>query len=539
MFKVMIVDDEILIISLIEKLIDWEKFDMYIVGTADNGMTALQEVKELEPDIVIVDVRMPGYDGITFMQKVREMNEKVRFIVISGHKRFEYAKSAMQYNVEDYLLKPINKGELEQILKKLKEKLESDKQNKEVLFQLDSQLGVSKGKLRSYFFEQLIGGNSKLASDDYGQINQTYFTSFCAGDFRIIKIKLDAQEDNLDKSFTDTLMGRIEALFSEQLEDSCYEYMSMTVSNSLIVLLNYMPIEEENIFRLVKKNFGVIKGILVKFENLFFTAGIGKKVSGLAAVDETMCCADGCLKSRISLGTGILIDESKVREDPGIINIIFSDIHRQKLMEGFRSFQTDKVKLQVLEAFSRADEYRYSNTLIYDEVMSFLSKCFYEYLHQIDIIKGSYEEMRESLDKSLLWCYTSRQMANALILHMNVYIEEYTQSSHEGESPSVRMAKKYIAQNYQNNISLALVAEIVGLSSVYFSVLFKKEMGVNFVDYLNQYRINIAKKLLKDIHHNVNEVAGLAGFPDARYFSKSFKKTVGVTPTEYRNRNIR
>ncbi|KLU68426.1 MAG: hypothetical protein RHS_5755 [Robinsoniella sp. RHS] len=133
MFKVMIVDDEIFIISLIEKLIDWEKYGMCIAGTADNGMTALEEVKRLQPDIIIVDVRMPGYDGITFMQKVRELNDKVKFVVISGHKKFEYAKSAMQYNVEDYLLKPVSKNELEQILQKLGTKLESEKQNEAVL----------------------------------------------------------------------------------------------------------------------------------------------------------------------------------------------------------------------------------------------------------------------------------------------------------------------------------------------------------------------------------------------------------------------
>ena len=85
---------------------------------------------------------------------------------------------------------------------------------------------------------------------------------------------------------------------------------------------------------------------------------------------------------------------------------------------------------------------------------------------------------------------------------------------------------------------MASVAEVVNLSGVYFSVLFKKEVGTNFVDYLNQYRIDMAKKLLKDVRYNVNEVAGLVGFSDARYFSKMFKKNVGVKPTEYRSRNV-
>lgn len=84
MFKVLIVDDEIYVVALIRKLIDWDKFDMKVEGTANDGITALNMVKEINPDLVIVDIRMPGYDGISFMDKVREFNTNVRFIVISG-----------------------------------------------------------------------------------------------------------------------------------------------------------------------------------------------------------------------------------------------------------------------------------------------------------------------------------------------------------------------------------------------------------------------------------------------------------------------
>lgn len=132
---------------------------MDIAGTANDGMDALELVENVQPDIVIVDVRMPGYDGITFMQKVREINDRVHFIVISGHKKFTYAKSAIQYNVEDYLLKPINKKELETILTKLKVKLEQEQQHEQSIKILDDQLGISKKKLRDHLIEQLMSGN--------------------------------------------------------------------------------------------------------------------------------------------------------------------------------------------------------------------------------------------------------------------------------------------------------------------------------------------------------------------------------------------
>ena len=101
MFKVMIVDDEIYVVALIQKLVNWEKYNMEVVATANDGITALHFVEEIKLDLIIVDVRMPGYDGIEFMDKIREFNKKVRFIVVSGHKQFDYAKGAMRNNVED------------------------------------------------------------------------------------------------------------------------------------------------------------------------------------------------------------------------------------------------------------------------------------------------------------------------------------------------------------------------------------------------------------------------------------------------------
>lgn len=538
MFKVMIVDDEIFIISLIEKLIDWEKYGMCIVGTADNGMTALEEVKRLQPDIIIVDVRMPGYDGITFMQKVRELNDKVKFVVISGHKKFEYAKSAMQYNVEDYLLKPVSKNELEQILQKLGTKLESEKQNEAVLKKLDNQLGVSKGKLRSYFFERILNGSLNIPPEDLAAVNQTFFTTFSLGIFQVICVKLDAAESIPDKNFTDTLIGRVQELMADGLAGCCFECLVKTEQNSITMLLNYQANQREEVWKKLRDNFKGIQEVLVKFEQLYITMGMGREVTGLSGFSESYVSAEKCLYTRTALEIGAIIQDSMVKEDPGIIDIIFSDEARVRLAESFKSFQVDKIKLQVLGAFSAGDEYRYRDTCIYHEILQFIHRKFYEYLRQIDIYKGSYEDLEVQLMEKLLWCYTPRQTAAALMDQISIFIEEYTQNSKGGENPSIRIAKKYIAENYAKNISMASVAEVVNLSGVYFSVLFKKEVGTNFVDYLNQYRIDMAKKLLKDVRYNVNEVAGLVGFSDARYFSKMFKKNVGVKPTEYRSRNV-
>ena len=121
MIKVIIADDEKRICTLITKLIDWDNLDMTLVGTANNGIETLELIKKEKPEIVITDIRMPGYDGLDMIERAKKINKDLEFIIISGYSHFEYAKKAISYGVKDYLLKPINKEELFTTLLRVKE----------------------------------------------------------------------------------------------------------------------------------------------------------------------------------------------------------------------------------------------------------------------------------------------------------------------------------------------------------------------------------------------------------------------------------
>ena len=125
MLKVLISDDEIKIIQLIRYLVRWEDFDMEIVGTANDGIKALDFFLSEKPDIVITDIRMPSIDGIQLIQKTLEQDLHPFFIIISGYREFEYAQKAISLGVEDYLLKPLRKKELESVLLKIRNKHQS------------------------------------------------------------------------------------------------------------------------------------------------------------------------------------------------------------------------------------------------------------------------------------------------------------------------------------------------------------------------------------------------------------------------------
>lgn len=536
MFKVLIVDDEIYIISLIQHLVDWERYGMEVVGTADNGITALQEVERLQPDIVIVDVRMPGYDGITFMQKVREIDMRIKFIVISGHKKFEYAKSAMKYNVEDYLIKPISKEELESILGRLKQKLEEEQRSEEQRKAMSMEIGEHHRQIQTRFAEVFFKNQIPEAQLNEADINSSYFTTFTPGGYYGLILKPDSSH-KLDAGFVNTLLGKISEQFSKTLEPCSSEIVLRQQRDSIQAVVNIGEVQDSVFMEELQKFFNAVTDMLKKFEEILFTIAIGTRTGSLAESVGSLAEASMCIQGRMTIGTQRFLHFSEIKEDSGAIHAVLTHSVKEKWKEAIRSLQAGKMKAQILNIFSSAEKFKYQDSLIFMKTASMLYKSFYDYIVQIDLYRDSYEEFWNEFMESACWAYTPRMLADALADQMGRYVREYASEDGQESNPAIRIAKKYILENYTKNITMASMAEIVSLSPVYFSILFKREVGTNFLDYLTQYRLEISKNLLKQVKYNINEVASLSGFQDAKYFSKVFKKTFGITPSEYRRRN--
>lgn len=152
MVKVVIIDDEQLVCDLLRQLIDWDGLGLELVGEAQDGLSGLQLVMTKNPDIAITDIRMPGIDGLEIIKELRHNGSQANFIVISGHKLFDYALNAIKYGVEDYILKPINKTEINNIIKKICDKLRKEKEEHTNRKNLENSLSNSNEKLRTIFF---------------------------------------------------------------------------------------------------------------------------------------------------------------------------------------------------------------------------------------------------------------------------------------------------------------------------------------------------------------------------------------------------
>ena len=190
--KIIIADDEDKICQLIYKLVDWEALDMQVVAIVHNGIEALEVIEKNRTDVVITDIRMPGYDGLEMISRAKDIYENIDFIIISGYRHFEYAQNAIRYGVRGYLLKPIKKTELIETLKRIREAYleRTEKLSKEEKNRITVKNSVD--KLRAAFFTEVLLKKEKRIGDIcLDRINEEYHYKFEAGCFQMILVKID------------------------------------------------------------------------------------------------------------------------------------------------------------------------------------------------------------------------------------------------------------------------------------------------------------------------------------------------------------
>lgn len=537
MYKVLIVDDEIYVVALIQKLIEWEKFDMRVEATANDGITALELVKEIKPDLVIVDVRMPGYDGISFMDKVREFNENVRFIVISGHKQFDYARGAMRNNVEDYLLKPINKEELESVIVQVHDKLIMNQKKETHIKEMKEELDTSKRRIRESLIKELQREGSEEFSLSLDKLNEHYLVNLQEGNYQMCMLILDAPVKFDTSADRDLLFYKIQDRLAGELRRFCLEVIDMEQENIIFYLLNYKNGTQEKISSMLHQLMREYRGQIQKFEQVSLTVCAGTVYESFDQLGSAIPELCRLAASRCALSELRVIEPGDIKTEGNILPAIW-EFGEEKLRKALTELNVEELLHCIREMFSRAFYGIEEDSLLYYRLYLELCAEIYNYFSNIGMLQESEKEFNQRMSKCFLQTSNVRVYGKLLCDEVQRLINENQLSEVSQATPTIRIVKRYITEHYMEEISLSTAAQVVNLSPVYLSRLFKKEEGINFLDYVNQYRIEVAKKFLSDINYNVLEAADLSGFKNTRYFSKIFKKAVGITPSEYRKRHL-
>lgn len=542
MLKIFLAEDEVVVRETIKRMIPWEELGFELVGEAADGEMALPLLLRQQPDLLITDIKMPFMDGLTLARLAKKEIPGLKVVILSGYDDFNYAKQAIGIGVEDYLLKPITKNALIERLSEIRSRYEHEKTQKEYYEKFQREMQAYEKNSSRDFFEALVGGSmdmmevykraEKLGLDIVAEAyNVLIFTMNCDEDFSRQRDEYSSWEAESLELLENFFAGHSSAML---FRSNIFSYG--------VLLKGQRETIEENTRACVDE----IRKILSRQDGRreWFLA-VGQSVERLSQIQKSYHTASRAFSQRYLYDENILYyDEMETMEHPGgqaetednaylqkvDVNALNPAILQKFLSNGLQEETENFVK-----------DYFYA---IGQEPMESLVFRNYVILNVrfsvISFIKGlgcDTNEM-ESADTEEVLAESGKNMESAIAYAKKMIsqaIEIRDQNSGNKNRSILKTAVDFIDSHYMDEeISLNTVANVANVSSNHFSALFSQNMGQTFIEYLTTLRMNKAKELLRCTGMRSSEIAGEIGYKDAHYFSYLFKKTQGMTPSDYR-----
>lgn len=533
MLKVLVADDEEKICQLIVKLVDWNALGMEVSAIASNGIEAMEKILSLKPDVVITDIRMPGYDGLDLIKRTKQEGIDAEFVIISGYRHFEYAQNAIRYGVSDYLLKPIKKAELTEALERIGERYRE--RNEQLSFEEKVRLGLKNdaGRYRTNFFSAILYSSENIAAGrTLQELNEQFHYHFEPGFFRIVTIKFDNIKTG-SREILEFLSDKTSALTEQMFEDICFDQEIYVESSYVYLLLNYGEEEGKNVRRQMKALLDELKVLESILEGMEVTIGAGTVCTRLEDLRQSLKNSRFMVQQRLVSGTGKVIEDvEKVRS-----NLADSDVFyhfNQEFTKALESLDSELV-LKLINDLKR-ELLKQEHISGYELLQMSKEVCNIYLFHMrsqkivIDNESGFMEIYNAGADD----CATVDQLFAYLRKTIGDSFSKAAEAKKMEDNRPIRLAKKYMQEHFKEQVTLEDVSALAGFSPTYFSALFKKETGSAFLEYLQSLRMDEAKRLLKESSLSVTVICEMVGYSDVKYFTKSFIKFTGLKPGEYR-----
>ena len=526
MYRILIADDEGIMLESLKAIISRNYPESCEVETAKTGRSAIEIAEYFHPDIVFMDIEMPGINGIEAMREIRNFNTTTLFYVISAYDKFDYAKQAISLGVERYITKPVTRSTILEVMREACAKVDEMRTIRSDRIKVQEKLETVIPVVENGFVGTvMMPGNFQDVS---------YYTQLLDIAEKHGYVCVFWLRQNLDDSAENGQVGigvQMQELYP-QFRAVVKSYLrcmvGQPVSDRIVVIVpfpNAAMEYEDRIFAINRMR--ELAGRLEKQLSLKVRVGIGR-VRGLEDLRYSYQEAILALQessSRIvhtdDISThgfyeGEFAWESEHR--------IFQLLNRGDA-EGLRSElnlffdwmiktypdSLDNIRLKMLEYIMRAEK-----DAFHDGAVNYSFESRKNYLTEVMALT-EFEGLRDwFLEKMIRVCMQIRDKRGA-----------------QSESV-VSKAKAYILENFCKDISLDDVSREVNVSPYYFSKLFKEEAGENFIEYLTRLRIMKAKELLPDPQVSIKEISIQIGYGDPNYFSRIFKKQTGMTPREYR-----
>lgn len=534
MYKVMIVDDEPLAREVLKNIIK-ENFDnIHIVCEAVNGRQSIEFNREYKPDIILMDIRIPGINGIEASKQIAASSPEAVILIVTAYDDFNFVQQALDLGVKGYLLKPIKDEDVVDKINKCIKYIADNRNKGDLSKKMEETENIAVSLIR----KKIV---SKLMTGDFDKDEMVSYISFLQDRIEAGFFMLTAFEQDLSNHINDSIrnefnMVKINEITSRFLPFTRKCYFGENIGNTHIV---FFPIEKDynereiicearTIAADIKRKIKVMAGIDIY-------AGIGRAYNGIDNMKQSYNEAYYALKK--AQNSKEIIHFVDLKMQASSFNFQYPFFLENEMMEHMRSGDIEKAKKIACNIVSDVLNNCSSTGL----AKEYLNQLISMLKRNIFLINADTEMMDSTEVISEINRITAKEELEIFCRnHIHSLLDSLIKFKQKSkDSVVVSMVTAYIDRYFSRDISLEKVAEEVGLRASYVSKIFKERIGVNFVDYILEKRINIAKEMMLEGEKNIKKISESVGYNDVNYFCRVFKKSTGLTTSQFRLQNSR
>lgn len=521
MFKLLVVDDEAIEREALKFIVKNSNLEISEIMEAANGQEALAIAEKFDPDIVTLDILMPGLNGIEAGKILREKKPELKIIFMTAYDNFEYAHEAIKIGVEEFIVKPGSDKKtleiLQSCIRQLKEELEK-KQHRE---SLEVKINQISGYLENEFVNSVVNG--EIDEEQAVDYLKFMLNEFEEGFGAVVEVDFSSTH-----SANHVYRNMIKKRFIQQLSSLLNKNMKCMINqikNTIYLLIfGYAPGTRNHCIRLLEDEIQLATEDLNEQPAVKLYYGFGDPYCQISQLWKSFAQAKAAARN---MQLSILENTEDGQISGNSLEITENDLW-QSILNGMEEIVIQKAD-HILDNIIFASHDMNETRLKLYEFFILMSR----YLNRESQLKLAIpEDLYDGLKN-----IDSKGEARKYIHGYLFEILEALKGQRNNRPPDILdKAIQFIHENYNENLTLEEVAYEVGFSTYYFGKLFKKTFGVTFTDYLTGYRIARAKELLSDPLLTVKGITYQVGFMDPNYFTRVFRKAEGITPTEYRIR---
>lgn len=524
LLTLILVDDEAYVISGLLRHLDWASLGVRVAGTACNGQEGLSLIRTLNPDLVLTDIRMPVMDGIQMIRQAAEESHRPEFIILSGYDEFSYAKTAMSFGVEAYLLKPALNEEIATAVRQATEKCLRRSQLHVEQTQLREKLRGFQPMLLASFLDELLRGRiaERAQFEDRCRLLELDIRTGC---YAALSLHVDNQPDLCDEETLQYLLCLV-------VEETCVMFpearMHTHFKNRFATFLLVIPQGEPCPPDLVRRA-GALSRACAKRWDLAISAGLGSWVDAWDSIAQSYEQSTDCLKYCPEPASVRTYEQRLMDGGRKGLGGLYR-FQREALLDALKMGRSEQACDCVRACFARMTQLGMTGK-------QYLRPLAYELVGIIGVtaiqagVTVADREVSLAANEASL---TVEELETHIAAYCAQVARQIALMGTQKTGAVMEQVIRQVEERYASDLSLGEIADALHISPNYLSALFSKGMGESFSTFLTGYRIDRAKQLLGQGVLKVYEVGERVGYHNPDYFSRLFKELVGVSPSEYR-----